>query len=151
MEEATERYFRGRWQMVRIIENVTEGVIGEFWGEAVFEPDGEGLSCRENGVLRFCGADYSAERRSLWRFPGGDRVEVRFADGRPFHDFLSTRPEAEHACGDDRYHVSYEFHHDHWRSCWAVDGPSKDYVMSTLYRRISESSTPVPAARGRLS
>ena len=43
MTIATEPWFRGRWQMVRIIENVTEGVIGEFWGECDFEPDGQNV------------------------------------------------------------------------------------------------------------
>ncbi len=33
MTIATEAWFCGRWQMMRIIENVPEGVIGEFWGE----------------------------------------------------------------------------------------------------------------------
>ena len=58
MTIATEAWFRGRWQMVRIIENVSEGVIGEFWGQCAFAPDGEGLTCRETGVLRFRGMDY---------------------------------------------------------------------------------------------
>lgn len=141
MEEATERYFHGRWQMARVIENVPDGVVGEFWGEALFEPDGEGLICRENGVLRYLGADYSAERRSLWRFPGGDRVDVRYADGRPFHSFVPTEPSAEHYCGADHYDVSYEFAPDHWRSVWSVRGPAKDYMMTTLYRRLTPEGT----------
>lgn len=144
MDEATERYFRGRWQMVRIIENIPEGVIGEFWGEAVFEPDGQGLACREVGVLRFRGADYHAERASLWRFPDGGRVEVRYADGRPFHDFATVDPIAEHACGEDHYRVAYDFGRDSWTSRWEVTGPLKDYQMSTRYRRIP-AGAPRPA------
>ncbi|MEL6337965.1 MAG: DUF6314 family protein [Pseudomonadota bacterium] len=143
MEEATERYFRGRWQMVRIMENVPEGVIGEFWGEAEFTPDGAGLTCRESGVLRYQGADYSAERQSLWRFPGGGRVEVRYPDGRPFHDFIAEDPRAAHLCGDDRYDVTYDFADHHWRSAWAVKGPAKNYMMSTLYRRLTADGRPM--------
>lgn len=136
MDEATERYFRGRWQMMRIIENLPEGVIGEFWGEAVFQPDGQGLTCRENGVLRFRGVDYHAERRSLWRFPDRARVEVQYEDGRPFHDFATDAPVAEHLCGEDHYRVSYQFGDDVWLSRWEVAGPQKDYQMSTRYRRV---------------
>lgn len=131
----TERFFAGRWQMVRIIENVPEGVIGEFWGEARFEPDGAGLTCRESGVLRFRGADYHAERVSLWRFGDGGRIEVRYADGRPFHDFVLDDPQALHDCGDDSYRVSYVFEGSDWVSRWEVRGPAKDYIMTTRYRR----------------
>ncbi|MEL6210323.1 MAG: DUF6314 family protein, partial [Pseudomonadota bacterium] len=80
MNEATEHYFRGGWSMRRIIEDVVDGVIGEFWGEAQFQPDDEGLTCREEGVLRFRGQDHHAERGSLWRFPAPGEVEVRYDD-----------------------------------------------------------------------
>ena len=133
---ATEGFFAGRWQMVRIIENVDDGVIGEFWGEARFRPDRGGLYCYESGVLRFKGEDYLAERGSLWIFPGGGQIEVRYADGRPFHAFLSDEPIAVHICGEDRYEVSYEFDEHTWISRWEVVGPTKDYMMTTRYRRI---------------
>ena len=136
MSVATPSFFEGAWAMVRIIENVPEGVIGEFWGEARFAPDGRGLTCRENGVLRFRGFDYHAARVSLWRFPGEGRIEVRYEDGRPFHDFIEADPQAIHDCGEDRYRVSYEFEPSAWVSRWEVSGPGKDYVMSTRYRRI---------------
>lgn len=135
MQVATERFFLGRWQMVRIIENVPEGVIGEVWGEARFEPDGEGLTCREDGVLRFRGADYAASRVSLWRFPGDGVIEVRYADGSPFHAFIAEDPQAIHDCGADRYRVSYDFGAGSWVSRWEVTGPDKDYMMTTRYRR----------------
>ncbi|MEM9146712.1 MAG: DUF6314 family protein [Pseudomonadota bacterium] len=130
-------YFAGAWQMVRIIENISEGVIGEFWGEARFEPDGQGLTCREAGVLRFRGGDYHAERVSLWRFGPEGRIEVRYEDGRPFHDFAFDDPQAVHDCGEDRYRVSYEFEPGAraWSSRWEVVGPNKDYMMTTRYRR----------------
>jgi len=140
MTIATEAWFRGRWQMVRIIKNVPQGVIGEFWGECEFSADGQGLTCREQGVLRFGGADYHSGRVSLWRFAGQGRIEVRYEDGRPFHDFPAEKPEAIHRCGEDRYRVSYDFGpegvDDTWISRWEVTGPAKDYVMTTRYRRL---------------
>jgi len=138
MTIATEAWFSGHWQMVRIIENVPEGVIGEFWGECSFAPDGQGLTCDENGVLRFRGADYHSGRVSLWRFPGRGHIEVRYQDGRPFHDFDADKPEATHLCGDDHYRVSYDFGQDTWLSRWQVVGPAKDYVMTTRYRRLRD-------------
>ncbi|GMG84878.1 DUF6314 family protein [Paralimibaculum aggregatum] len=135
-------YFAGRWQMFRIIENVEEGVIGEFWGDAVFSPDGAGLRCVESGVLRFRGEDYHADRTALWRFPERGRIEVQYEDGRPFHDFVLDDPRAEHQCGDDRYRVSYRFHRDAWLSRWEVAGPRKDYVMTSRYRRTGAEAPP---------
>jgi hypothetical protein len=148
MAIATEAWFRGRWQMVRIIENVSEGVIGEFWGECGFSPDDpgdhQGLVCRESGVLRFRGTDYHSGRVSLWRFPGGGRIEVLYQDGRPFHDFPADKPEATHLCGEDHYRVSYDFGPgdatDAWLSRWEVKGPAKDYVMTTRYRRLGDQT-----------
>ncbi|MGF1446510.1 MAG: DUF6314 family protein [Pikeienuella sp.] len=144
MDIATQSFFQGTWQMLRIIENVTEGVIGEFWGDCRFEPDGEGLRCREAGVLRFRGADYAAERVALWRFPGGGRIEVRYEDGRPFHDFVVDDPQAEELCGEDRYTVSYSFGEDMWLSRWTVGGPGKDYTMTTRYRRADAARPAAP-------
>lgn len=135
-------YFAGQWQMFRIIENVNEGVIGEFWGEAQFLADGAGLTCRESGVLRFRGDDFHANRVSLWRFPGGDKIEVQYEDGRPFHDFVPDNPKAEHHCGDDAYRVTYAFQNHAWLSRWEVVGPSKDYVMTSRYRRTGADAPP---------
>jgi len=149
MTIATQGWFRGRWQMVRIIENIPEGVIGEFWGECRFEPDGEGLTCRETGVLRFRGADYDAGRVSLWRFPEPGHIEVRYEDGRPFHDFMADMPEAVHLCGDDRYRVSYDFGENTWLSRWEVQGPTKDYAMVTRYRRGGAAWSRLPDHRPR--
>jgi hypothetical protein len=150
MTIATQGWFRGHWQMMRIIENVPEGVIGEFWGECSFSPDGArnsgGLICREQGVLRFRGADYHSGRISLWRFPGQGRIEVLYDDGRPFHDFAAEKPEATHLCGEDRYRVSYQFDPggaaDTWLSQWDVKGPAKDYVMTTRYQRLADKVLP---------
>jgi hypothetical protein len=135
MIRATQSYFAGEWLMVRIIENAPEGVIGEVWGEAHFVEDGEGLCCHETGVLRFQGEDYHTERTSLWRFPEPGRVEVLFADGRPFHQFLSERPIALEFAGDATYEIVYEFEPDTWISRWEMTEPGLNYLMTTRYRR----------------
>jgi len=144
MDVDSQLFFKGTWQMLRIIENVREGVIGEFWGDATFRDSEDGLSCTETGVLRFRGHDYLASRDSIWVFPGGGRIEVRYSDGRPFHDFVVDVPEAVQLCGADRYEVSYSFGEDSWLSRWTVSGPGKDYTMTTRYRR-ADAKRPVPA------
>jgi len=135
MDGATQRYFAGQWQMVRIIENLPEGVIGEVWGQADFVEDGEGLTCVENGVLRFSGRDYHTGRVSLWRFGEGGHIEVQYEDGRPFHDFLTRDPIALSIDGEARYQIAYEFDDDTWTSHWELLGPDADYQMTTRYRR----------------
>lgn len=107
-----------------------------FAGTCRFEPDDEGLACHESGVLRHDGHRYRSGRTTLWRFPGSGRIEVRFADGRAFHDFTLVEPEAEHICGRDRYAVAYSFEDKSWFTRWSVRGPAKDYVMATRYRRL---------------
>ncbi|MEM7060157.1 MAG: DUF6314 family protein [Pseudomonadota bacterium] len=134
MVEATQSYFEGPWQMVRIIENLRDGVIGEVWGQVEFLFDGEGLTCLESGVLRFQGVDYHTGRTSLWRFDG-DRIEVQYEDGRPFHDFLTQDPIALQIDGDARYEITYDFDPGTWTSRWEMLGPGADYMMTTRYRR----------------
>ncbi len=135
MSGATQSYFSGEWQMVRIIENVRDGVIGEVWGQARFSPDSAGLICVENGVLRFGGHDFYTGRVSLWRFGEGGHIEVQYEDGRPFHDFLTRDPIVLSIDGDAEYRISYDFDTDTWASNWEMLGPGADYLMSTRYRR----------------
>ena len=131
MIRATKDYLFGRWLLVRIIENVPEGIVGEVWGQAQVVEDGEGLTCREEGVLRFGGADYHTDRTSLWRFPQPGRVEVRYADDRPFHDFLTRDPIA--LLIDDE--VVYDFEPGTWISRWQMLGPARNYMMTSRHRR----------------
>ena len=135
MIRATKSYFEGFWLLVRIIEKEPEGLIGEVWGEAVFYDDGEGLTCEESGVLRFGGHDYHVERVSLWRFAEPGQVEVRYADGRPFHAFLTERPIALEIAGDASYEIAYEFEPGTWLSRWEMMEPGHTYTMTTRYRR----------------
>lgn len=132
---ASEGWFRGLWRVARLVRDAEGAVTAAFAGICRFEPDGEGLTCREAGTLRHAGGRFAAERVTLWRFSAGARVEVRFADGRPFHAFHPESPQALHLCGADRYEVAYSFAPDRWLSRWVVRGPHKHYEMTTRYRR----------------
>lgn len=135
MAHATQSYLAGDWQMVRIIENVADGVIGEIWGEARFMPDGAGLRCVETGVMRFQGVDYHDRRVSLWRFAEGGCVEVLYEDGRAFHDFLNDAPIALAIEGEASFRIEYAFERGAWSSVWNLDAPGAAYRMTTSYRR----------------
>ena len=128
----------GAWRLERRILH-DEGREDRFEGEAVFQRSGPRLIHDETGWLSPSqgGAPLRATRRYIWALTG-DRVEVSFADMRPFHSFPLTAeaPTATHLCPPDRYEVSYDFSgFPEWRSVWRVDGPRKAYEMVNVFSR----------------
>ncbi|GGX37903.1 DUF6314 family protein [Streptomyces chartreusis] len=149
-------YLAGGWRAERSVRDLASGDEGEFSGTTVFEPmeDGEpprglsqeapqglsrGLLHRESGTFVWRGVPRPAER-TLRFLPGSSpgAVDVRFADGRPFHDLdlSSGRHVADHPCSADLYRGEFTVRDaDHWRSVWRVRGPAKDLVLTTDYAR----------------
>lgn len=145
-------YLAGVWRAERSVRDLASGDEGEFSGTTVFEPveDGEpprglpqgapqGLLHRESGTFVWRGVPRPAER-TLRFLPGSSpgTVDVRFADGRPFHDLdlSSGRHVADHPCSADLYRGEFTVRDaDHWRSVWRVRGPAKDLVLTTHYAR----------------
>ena len=142
-------YLAGVWRAERSVRDLASGDEGEFSGTTVFEPveDGEpprglpqGLLHRESGTFVWRGVPRPAER-TLRFLPGSSRgtVDVRFADGRPFHDLdlSSGRHVADHPCSADLYRGEFTVRDaDHWRSVWRVGGPAKDLLLTTDYARV---------------
>jgi hypothetical protein len=127
--------FLGSWQAQRTILDRL-GAPGRFDGLARLSPDGEGLHYREEGTLTLGdGPAMTAHRDYLWR-QAHDRIEVLFADGRPFHAFVprGRAPGTDHPCGRDFYRVTYDFTAwPRWTAEWIVTGPAKEYRMLTAY------------------
>ncbi|MBE1595797.1 hypothetical protein H4687_001926 [Streptomyces stelliscabiei] len=122
------------------MRDLTSGAEGEFTGRTVFSPlnDG-GLLHRETGTFVWQGAPRPAER-TLRFLPGPvpGTADVRFADGRPFHDLdlTSGHWQTDHPCVADLYRGEFEVHdEDHWRTIWRVGGPAKDHVLVTALTR----------------
>lgn len=130
--------FTGTWQLERRIEDLIAQRVGTLLGVAVFTPDQDGLVYQERGELVFPDRPpMVAERSYLWRATG-ERIDVLFADARPFHSFDATdpAPQAHHDCAPDCYDVVYDFTGwPMWSSEWHVKGPRKDYVMHSRYMR----------------
>ncbi|SLN59328.1 DUF6314 family protein [Pseudooctadecabacter jejudonensis] len=129
--------FCGHFTVSRTIEDRRSGAQSQFEGTADIIATPEGATYAEAGELILPAGRFAAERSYLWRTTAG-RIEVLFADGRPFHDF---DPEVggqatEHLCGADMYRGGYDF--SEW-TCWAVrwdvTGPRKDYTSVTWYVR----------------
>jgi Family of unknown function (DUF6314) len=131
--------FAGHWKVDREIEDARAGRTGRFTGRAEFRAVDDGLAYREEGTLVMGqGPALAAARAYFWREAGAGAIEVRFEDGRLFHRFCADDPDpaAEHDCPPDRYRVRYDFARwPRWRAEWRVNGPRKDYVTVTRYRR----------------
>lgn len=129
--------FSGHWRIGRDIADEAVGTTGRFTGTALFRPASEGLRYREEGVIRLgTNAPLAATREYLWVDAGEDRIELRFTDGRFFHDFdaRDATPCAAHDCPPDHYRVCYDFTAwPHWQAEWRVRGPRKDYRLLSVY------------------
>jgi hypothetical protein len=128
--------FAGRWKLRRDIRH-GDGLTGQFEGTAEIAPAGPGLyTYDEEGMLKLGDSDaLRGTRRYLWRASDG-AIDISFADGRPFHrlDLGGLRPETVHLCSPDRYAVAYDFTAwPEWSARWRVEGPRKDYVMTSHY------------------
>ncbi|GAB2748528.1 DUF6314 family protein [Streptomyces bullii] len=133
-------YLAGTWRVERVVRDLAGGHRGEFVGTTVFGPleDG-GLLHHESGTFVWQGVARPAER-TLRYLPGpGGTADVRFADGRPFHDLdlTSGRHVAGHPCAADLYRGEFTARdEDHWETVWRVRGPAKDLVLTTSYARV---------------
>ncbi|MER6691826.1 DUF6314 family protein [Streptomyces minutiscleroticus] len=136
-------YLAGRWRVERTVRDLATGDEGRFTGTTAFTPlDGGGLLHHESGTFVWRGVPRPAER-TLRFLPGGTagRADVRFADGRPFHDLdLTTgRHVADHPCAADLYRGEFTaLDADRWRTVWRVGGPAKDLLLTTDYARVAE-------------
>ncbi|MFF7141959.1 DUF6314 family protein [Streptomyces nodosus] len=138
-------HLAGRWRVERTVRDLASGETGHFSGTTVFSPleDGrDGLLHQESGTFVWRGTPRPAER-TLWFLtgPAAGTAEVRFTDGRFFHDLdLATgRHVADHPCAADLYRGEFTVRDaDHWRTVWRVRGPAKDLVLTTDYTRERE-------------
>lgn len=132
-------YLTGAWRISRTLEDRRRGAHGRFEGEAVFAPGAAGaLAYREEGRLALGGFATLAHRRYLYAFPAPILAEVRFADGRPFHELHlgDGRWTAEHLCGADLYRGTFRaLGPDQWAADWEITGPRKDQVLRGRFTR----------------
>ncbi|MFE7274638.1 DUF6314 family protein [Streptomyces sp. NPDC057623] len=133
-------YLAGSWRVERTVRDLAGGEEGEFSGTTIFGPlDGGGLLHHESGLFVWREVPRPAER-TLRFLPGSPpgTADVRFTDGRPFHDLdlTSGRHIADHPCSADLYRGEFTVRDEnHWHSVWRVRGPAKDLVLSTDYAR----------------
>ncbi|WST05136.1 DUF6314 family protein [Streptomyces sp. NBC_01171] len=135
----TLQFLAGRWRVTRTVRDLAGADEGHFAGHTDFRLLDGGLLHEEAGEFTWQGVTRPATR--TLRFMAGAEpgtADVRFADGRPFHDLdlRSGRHIAGHPCAADFYRGEFTVTDaDHWRSVWRVGGPKKDLVLTTDYVR----------------
>lgn len=134
-------YFLGEWRLVRLIRDCRAGQSYRLDGAARFsatDPQGQEALYSETGSFEAGGIQLQTERRYHYRWLANGTAEVRFADGRPFHDLAPQDGlcRVTHLCGADLYRGRYRLlGPDRWRLAWHVTGPRKALVLSAEYRR----------------
>lgn len=133
-------YLPGTWDYDRQIRDSMNGKSGSATGKATFSKVPGGLTWKESGQLRFGSANTVATRELQVvrdeEAPAG--WMVLFDDGRPFHPLILDRDECEleHPCLEDLYRGGFRIlGDDEFRTSWQVEGPNKDQLIETVYRR----------------
>ncbi|MTV24142.1 hypothetical protein FTX61_01710 [Nitriliruptoraceae bacterium ZYF776] len=135
-------FLLGSWTVERTITTLDGHPAGGFTGTASWQPvDGDDarLDHLEVGTAHLGDHVGPAERRLRYRVVGA-RAEVRFADGRRFHDLdlADGRDVVAHPCRADAYEGAFEvLDADTWTQVWVVRGPAKAHRLATTLRRSS--------------
>ncbi|HUZ21502.1 MAG TPA: DUF6314 family protein [Acidimicrobiales bacterium] len=132
-------FLGGSWDVERRLVDHAGGATLRFDGTARWRPRAAAeLAYDERGVLaRADGRDEAWRELRYARLDGG-RAEVRYADGRPFHelDLSRGRWRTLVACGRDVYAGLFVVvAPDQLVVRWRVRGPAKAYSSTTCYRR----------------
>ncbi|MEM8822370.1 MAG: DUF6314 family protein [Pseudomonadota bacterium] len=123
----------GTWRTNRVIRHA-DGSVARFSGETTWRREDDHVRCMETGRLTQSGRSFEAERQTLWTESEAG-LDIRFADGRPFHTLDGTG-QAIHHCPPDIYRLRYDMSAwPKWSVHWRVTGPRKVYRAVTRYHR----------------
>jgi hypothetical protein len=136
----------GVWQLQRRLLDRRAGRFGHVSGRLELTLVGSVVHWIEVGELEWGGQMFEVTRE-LHIIGSAAGWQVRFTDGRPFHDW---RPGSvvEHPCRADLYRglVWVDPPHQRLRVLWDVQGPQKDQRIIT--RCVRSLSPVVPTRRG---
>ena len=124
--------FVGGWDISRQIIDHRTAQVSQGAGRATIA---DGVY-REHITLALAnGTTVDGTRTYLWQ-DGAGGIEISFEDGRPFHVIRFDRGLVQHWCPPDQYDGVYDFTaFPVWTTLWRVKGPTKDYEMTTRYRK----------------
>lgn len=146
--------FQGVWALNRTIagHGIMKGV-GKFEKFSENSPTGQELLYKEDGVFKFDnGTKLDTHKEYLYVFEN-EQLGVYFFENkkrdRLFHllDFKQVDEPSRkyllataiHHCSPDVYDVKYEiYNNDEFKIVYKVNGPAKDYVSQTYFKRTSQ-------------
>jgi len=128
----------GAWTVTRTIDDSRLGT-GRFTGQAVFAPNGDGaLLYAENGELTL--GDWKGPAYRRWLYTRQDNALcIYYPDGSVLlHRFPFAADSAHamhtHFCAADRYEAEIQLlGGGRYALNYAVYGPSKEYMVRTVY------------------
>lgn len=125
----------GSWVFERLIDDRHGNERSTVEGTTELRLEGSSIRWSESGVLHWRGEDIDVTR-TLFLQHRPEGWFVTFEDGRDFHPW-SPGESVEHLCGADIYRGCVVGHDDDaaWSVEWSVQGPTKDYTMTTILRR----------------
>ena len=143
------RFFEGAWRLQRRIADLHAGTLGRVAGRASFAPSLGGLRYDEQGALTLGTYRGTCAQTYLFAFDDSGGIDVRFRDGRPFHQasLAAGRAETEHDCPPDVYRGRYRIRGpDRWTLTWLARGPRKHALICTSFRREEHREAPKTAS-----
>lgn len=131
-------WLQGDWQLTRETDDHINDQRYRFAGASQFLASQDGLIQHDKGMLSLeNGQAFQAEQRYLWQF-SAEQILIKFTDNRLF---LTLSPpftlcDSQHLCGQDDYVARFEFlSNTEWYVRFQVNGPRKNYVMTSHYAR----------------
>lgn len=121
----------GDWHFRRVIDDHLANERSRVVGTLTIVADGDRIRWSESGELDWRGEKIEVSRVNfLQRRAGG--WFVTFEDGRDFHPWAPGEPVV-HDCGAAVYRgcVLQGSRDSAWTVEWHVEGPNKDYTMTT--------------------
>jgi hypothetical protein len=131
-EIADPRTLLGGWRLSRTIEDRHAGQTHRVHGRLQLDVvTDDRIHWHEAGLWHQPNGDVEVER-TLWLvLEADDRWWVRFEDGREFHPWSPGAPVV-HDCSPDTYRGVVAGDAHRWTVRWDVNGPRKDYTMTTV-------------------
>jgi hypothetical protein len=134
-------YLLGTWRVSRDIEGEQAPSAGFFGGTATFVFDGTAVQWIEQGELEIVGNRGTAGRllRVVVDPTRRFAADVYYDDGRYFHpiDISAGVSTFSYDCAPDFYRGQLTVESpDEWRLAWDIEGPTKRYTITSIYRRV---------------
>lgn len=127
----------GQWGFERVVADRREGRKVRATGTATLVAvDADRIDWSEEGTLHLEGGPVAIAAHRVLRLESSGAWAVEFADGRDFHAWLPGE-EVLHGCAPDDYAGFIDGDSDRWTTRWRALGPAKDYVIDTVYSRVT--------------